>query len=508
MKKENKNNGIKDIGKEYFKIISNRNIAFWKEYTYDAKQIASSNKIGTIMKGLKNPIKIQIPSKDNIRYKHIETFEDHYLSNNLALDMIIRNKEFQNYIYFTEIIDFEFENRPTELKENHYKKLQRELIEKFGFNIKDTCTLITHHPYINEEIDQFLENIANENLIRNRPYIRDIKNGLRKVIDFYLKKKKLYLLTPPSNYEIITNEDAKSANDKQLFVKIINPNTYKDDYILLSVYEEYKQYNTRMDDLIYFLPEAKLEVIDSIDDNLIENNLSYLGIPIVTFGIQKIVSLAAKNFPIEFLDKEFILSLSIEETIDSHFEASMIESILPKLKLMSSKSITNTINPSLSSHETNAITLNLKNASDSIKSFYEIFSIKIEEILKVKNLKHISKTKELRNRDYANAFYIYDLYSIIEKEFNKKILELKNEAEMNKNKVKNNPNFETKERKDFEYKKISRLLKENESLFSKTYLDEEIQKITNLEISKIRGLHSLMKEYIEECKFKNIILGK
>ena len=39
-------------------------------------------------------------------------------------------------------------------------------------------------------------------------------------------------------------------------------------------------------------------------------------------------------------------------------------------------------------------------------------------------------------------------------------------------------------------------------------LDKEIKKITNLEISKIRGLHSLMKEYIEECKFKNIILGK
>ena len=503
-----KNKIIKDIQGRFLDTIRKKNTLCWKEYTYNAKQKASDDNIRRTMKELNNPIKIQIPLKENIRYKHIETFEDHYLSNNLALDMIIRNKEFQNYIYFTEIIDFEFENRPTELKENHYKKLQRELIEKFGFNIKDTCTLITHHPYINEEIDQFLENIANENLIRNRPYIRDIKNGLRKVIDFYLKKKKLYLLTPPSNYEIITNEDAKSANDKQLFVKIINPNTYKDDYILLSVYEEYKQYNTRMDDLIYFLPEAKLEVIDSIDDNLIENNLSYLGIPIVTFGIQKIVSLAAKNFPIEFLDKEFILSLSIEETIDSHFEASMIESILPKLKLMSSKSITNTINPSLSSHETNAITLNLKNASDSIKSFYEIFSIKIEEILKVKNLKHISKTKELRNRDYANAFYIYDLYSIIEKEFNKKILELKNEAEMNKNKVKNNSNFETKERKDFEYKRISRLLKENESLFSKTYLDEEIKKITNLEITKIRGLHSLMKEYIEECKFKNIILGK
>ncbi|MCT7487275.1 hypothetical protein N5T98_12015 [Aliarcobacter cryaerophilus] len=99
-------------------------------------------------------------------------------------------------------------------------------------------------------------------------------------------------------------------------------------------------------------------------------------------------------------------------------------------------------------------------------------------------------------------------YSIIEDEFNKKIVELRNEGEINKNKVKDSSNFETKERKSFEYNKISTKLKNNESLFSKTNLDKEIKKITNLEISKIRGLHSLMKEYIEECKFKNIILGK
>ncbi|WP_419677730.1 hypothetical protein ACN2EN_09185 [Aliarcobacter lanthieri] len=503
-----KNKIIEDIHGRYFDIIRRKNTSYWKEYTYDAKQKASDNNIRRTMKALNNPIKIQIPLKENIRYKNIETFEDHHLSNNLALDMIIRNKEFQKYIYFTMTIDFEFENRPAKLKENHYKKLQLKLIEKFGFNIKDTDILITHHPYLNEEINEFLENIANANIVLNRPYIRDIKNGLRKVIDFYLKKKKLYLFIPPSKYEIITNEDVKNANDKQLFAKIINPVTSRVDYILLSIYEEYKQYHIRADDLIYFLPKAKLEVIDSVDDDFIENNLSYLGIPIVIFGSKKIISLAVKNLPIEFLDKEFISSLTIEETIDTHFESSKIETILPKLKLMSSKSITNTINPNLSSYEANAITLNLKNASDSIKSFSEIFSIKIDEILKVKNLKHISKSKELRNRDYANAFYIYDLYSIIEKEFNKKILELRNEAEINKNKVKNNTNFETKERKNSEYEKISRLLRENESLFSKTYLDEEIQKITNLEISKIRGLHSLIKEYIEEYKFKNIILGK
>ena len=137
-----KNKIIKDIQGRFLDTIRKKNTSCWKEYTYNAKQKASDDNIRRTMKELNNPIKIQIPLKENIRYKHIETFEDHYLSNNLALDMIIRNKEFQNYIYFTEIIDFEFENRPTELKENHYKKLQRELIERFGFNIKDTCTII------------------------------------------------------------------------------------------------------------------------------------------------------------------------------------------------------------------------------------------------------------------------------------------------------------------------------------------------------------------------------
>ena len=73
---------------------------------------------------------------------------------------------------------------------------------------------------------------------------------------------------------------------------------------------------------------------------------------------------------------------------------------------------------------------------------------------------------------------------------------------------KENPQYDSKESKEHEYDKIDIKLEKNKSLFSKNYLDIEIQKITNLEISKIRGLHSLMKEYIEDYKFKNIILGK
>ena len=238
-KKKDKNTHIKNIGEKYFETIRKKT-SLWQEYTYDGKQEAIKTEIKSTMKALDIPIKIQIPLKENIRYKNIENFEDHNLSNNLALEMIIRNKEFQEYMYNIAIIDFEFENKNPELKNNHYKKLQRELIEKFGFDIKDALSLKGHHPYINEQIIDYLDDVANENLILNPPYIRDLNNGLRRVIDFYFNKKKLYILTLPTNYEIITSENAKNANEKRLFAKIINPDNNEADYILLSVYEKYK----------------------------------------------------------------------------------------------------------------------------------------------------------------------------------------------------------------------------------------------------------------------------
>ena len=38
---------------------------------------------------LKPPIVLKIPTKENARYTHIENLEDHNISNNLILDMII-----------------------------------------------------------------------------------------------------------------------------------------------------------------------------------------------------------------------------------------------------------------------------------------------------------------------------------------------------------------------------------------------------------------------------------
>lgn len=506
MKKIEETNSLNNIGEQYFETI--RRKTSWEEYTFDGIKEAKEKKLLSRMKALESIIKIKIPSMDNIRYAHIKNFEDHDLSNNLTLDMIIRNNEFQNYMYKISLIDYEFENKSVEEKEKYYKKLQCEMIEKFGFNIKEEINLLAHHPYINEHISDYLDNVANEGSILNPPYINDLENGLRRVIDYYLKKEKLYLLVPPTQYEIIDDENVKDINKNRLFVKIINPTHYQPDYIQLSVYKEHEQYLQRIDELLYLLPEAKMELVDNVNDNFIKNNLNYLGVPAITFGTEKIVSLGEEPFPIEYLDEEFILSLSDDEILDSHFKDSECKSILPKIKLLNSKRINTTINPEISSNELKAKIANLQLNTEKIKSFAEIFDKEIEDIVKVNNSKHIAKTKELRNRDYANAFFIYDLYKIIGNEFNEKLIELEEESEIAKEKIKDIMQYDTKERKQFEYNKIEESLKNNKTLFNKTSLDNEIQKIISLEISKIRGLYSLMEEYIDNCKFKNIVLGK
>lgn len=492
-------------GEKYFETIRKKTL--WQEYIYDAKKEASSEGIKSKIKILDFPIKIQIPSIDNVRYLHIKEFADQDLSNNLALDMIIRNMEFQNYMYSISVIDYEFENKPLELKEKHYKKLQLEMIKRFGFNIKEEINLLAHHPYINEHITDYLKDVANENLILNPPYVSDIENGLRRVIKYYLEKEKLHLLIPPTQYEIIDDENNKDINKKRLFVNIINPTNSQPDYIPLSVYKECEQQFQRNDELLYLWPEAKMELVNNVDDDFIKTNLRHLGIPAITFGTEKIVSLAEEPFPIEFLEEEFILSLSDDEILNSHFKDSESKSILPKIKLLNSKRVNTTINPEISSNELNAKIANLQLNSKNIKSFAEVFNMEVEEILKVKNFKHISKTKELRNRDYANAFFIYDLYKIIGNEFEEKLFELEQEAVVYKKKIEENPQYGKKAKKH-EYDKIDEKLEQNKALFSKTILDQEIQKITNIEISKIRGLHSLMREYIDESKFKNVILGQ
>ena len=158
-----------NIGEKYFDLI--RKSVLWEVYIYDGQQKAIDAGIRLKKKALDIPVKVQIPSKENIRYLHIKNFEDHDLSHNLALDMIIRNDEFKNYMYQVAAFNYEHGNKSQGKQRKYYQELQSEIIKKYGFDIKDEVSLITHHPYINEQITKHIDNVANESLILNPPFI-------------------------------------------------------------------------------------------------------------------------------------------------------------------------------------------------------------------------------------------------------------------------------------------------------------------------------------------------
>ncbi|WP_434579834.1 hypothetical protein MLC52_07180 [Sulfurimonas sp. NW15] len=492
-----------DIGEKLLEI--NRQKTLWDEYTYDIDMVVKDHNVRLTMKSSMSPVKCEIPAKDNVRYTYIQNLEDYNLSNSLVLDMIIRNKEFQNYIYYVRTIDFEFEHKSSVLKEERYKQLKQGLIEKFGFNIEDEQKLL-FHPYVSESIVDSNEKILHDFLILNPPFINDLKNGLIKVMNFYLQKKQLYRFIQPTHYELINSDNIEDYSDKNLFVYIIHPESMKADFMRYDVYKDRGTHLTKINDSLYTIPPVKEVVLTEISDELIDKHLHEICIPISTDGEEKLVSLGEKNFPIDFLDKDFISSISDDDYINSSHQDSLQLVNLPSIKLKSNKSINVSLNVDLPREELIAYIDKLKGSKD-IKSFIEVFDEKIEEIENPKQIKVIAKKRELRNRDYANAFYIYDLYKIIGKEFHKKELELKEEAEAQKVRISENIQY-GKEQKKHEFAKIEERLQNHLKLFNKTVLDDEICKLTKIEISKVRALYALLKGYIDEYKFKNVILGK
>lgn len=508
MKNINKQHSMNDeIGEKYFELL--RKNDFWEKYIYNAKEKAIENDIKLRMNALNKNINILIPSKNDIRYNHIRNFRNHNLSNNLALDMLIRNKKFADSVYAFVTLDENFELNSEE-KEQKKRILERDINEKFGLNPKDIFTLTSNHPYINQNKNCDLDNLSNQSIELNPPYIFDIKNGINKVVDFYFEKKQLYIATNPEFIKV-ENPDIEiiEQSPKEFFVfsnylyPFIEPDPL---YIAYKIYKETPELFPRIDNNYYKLGKTKFILLDNIDKNSILSN-ERICIPIENNGKKIFSSIIRGMIPLEFLDKEFRDSIQSIDLNENIYENSSYKEILPILKFSNSKFININLNLDLSIDELTEYIKNLKEKSSKFKSFSEIFNQDILNIDNPKNIKSISTKEELRNRDYANAFYIYDLYNIIGKEFLKKEAELNEEVKIEKEKIEKNQHI-NKQAKEHEYNKLEERLKKHLELFSKTSLDYEIKKITGIEISKIRGLYSLLKEYIEEDKFKNLILGK
>lgn len=506
-----------NLSEKYDELMSKKDNLQWEEYIYNAEDIAKKNDIIGRMNAVKEPIKIKIPKKENLRYRHIKSFGEENLSNNLALEMLIRNNSFLNsaclsYEIEHNLLQKEFEQKNIDLN----KKVSENLRENFGYDSNDELLLRLNHPYFNEFTSH---NIANEYSIINPPFLEDIENGINRLIEYYSKNNKLYLFQPskPDELEIIKDPDIddflKTGN--KVFVKVFD---FMDDghaFIPKSMLEE-NDFWTRLDNHFYKIKPLKITLLSNLDEEGKEfiENLKFQNLDIRNFYCIPIseessrfdyLPVKVKQLPLEFLDKGFLKTISESEKKNLENKDSTYHRLLPTLQLKSSKTILLSFNPNKPEKEIIDLIKNLNKESEKVKSLDEILNIEIEEIIKPNDSKKIAKNKNLRNRDYANAFHIYDLYKIIGKEFENKIKALEKEKNTLIDKIEQDKNLSQKAKKH-ENDKIKNKFDNNKWLFNKKALDIEITSITKLEITKVRALHTLLKEYIEDEKLKSLIL--
>ena len=138
----------------------------------------------------KEDLVVVIPKKDNPRYKQLEKYnESHFSYNRVAVELLIRNKEFISTLNdlneaerVLEANDFCNDDAMSRFKEAFFI-----LKQDFGYDISDKIKLY-NLPYFNKKLTKLLDDYY---LINNPPYINDLENGINKVINYYFNKRKL-----------------------------------------------------------------------------------------------------------------------------------------------------------------------------------------------------------------------------------------------------------------------------------------------------------------------------
>ncbi|MDN5053954.1 hypothetical protein [Aliarcobacter butzleri] len=214
----------------------------------------------------------------------------------------------------------------------------------------------------------------------------------------------------------------------------------------------------------------------------------------------------SEEIPISDLDDDFIFNLS-ESDLINNVEKIKIGSIYNDLEFIGSKIVNINLNMNLPLEELIAHITKIKEEYSKSKNPLEILKKKIENISNPKSLALIPKNNKKRKKTYADAFYIYDLFQCIDNYFYKMRKDIKNEYNEKKLRIKADKSIDS-ERKKSEIKNITNDYKIELNYYNKDKIYDAINEITNIEVNKARKLHKLLKEYIEDLKYKNIISNK
>lgn len=456
---------------------------FWEKYKHNLKSI-------------NREIVIKIPKKDNMRYTELRESESTHLTNNrFVLELIIRDSEFKKLFFLADSLG---DNINDEKELEYYFSICKKLKEYYGFNIRESQKLKANIPYYNEIYK--IKEQAYDYSITNPPFINDIDNGVNRVIKFYNKAKKLYIIGGIQFHKCI---DYDNKDKDELYVKVIEKKSfddtlknYKSDffsyYIKHETYQKYNRIFLQIDEYFYEnICEERL-VEEKIDDDFIAKNIDDLAIEVEVFGrkIKHIVN--NDKFSLELVDKDFINTLTEYEKLDIQIRAqegiSFVEYNIPVLSFSGSRLINFQINLDSSENDIINSIKQLKEESNKIKTSNQILYSEDRDNQKfIISNKIISKgNKKVIN--FADALYTYDLYKILEKEFNKIRFEL----------IVSNKNFNTP---------------------TNTNLDKSLN---NLDLNIIKGIImellcigetvyydrlKLIKDFLKNKNYKQILLG-
>lgn len=367
---------------------------------------------------------IDLPERSDTKYFYIENYEDYEYTYCVAYEMLIRTKEFKT------IKEVPYAERGEQWKKEISKLGLNPNMRNFPENIF-TFNPLNQNQLINETWTSFI--------------IDDIQDGLNRLITFYINRNELYQI----------KRDVVDEYGQKIYKKVKNTT-------LSSVIENMESYH---------IPTV-------INNQFAKNDTSH---------IQVMSPPLSKYLPLKILEKRFLEILSSSDLKEKYIQTEPIFN-RPRLVFQQSKIINLPVNLNLKKEELVAYMSKIKDDYD--KKTLQILH-PLERIARIfKEAKKPNSEKKLpmkrkKRKAMADAFYIYDLYQIIEP-----IWSTKN----NDSKIDLHLTIAIKSGFD-----------ENSTYFAEngnTRDGEELKKNDKVEKS-----YTMMREYIEGKKYRELITG-
>lgn len=364
---------------------------------------------------------------DNAIYQEIENFPEYDYNNSIAYEMLIRTHEYKQLHYDNTLTNDE--------KSQAYDKLGVSLQEIYNYSLKKSNFFSNQQSSAKNIFDSYCDLT-----------IGDVREGINKLIDFYLKRNQIHIL-------VKYDKDAFGIT-RDIHYEVCQKINYQD--IALSMSN-------------YYIPIKP---------------------PISNYGmyVDK-MSKIDKNISLVTLEEEFLAY--IEQDIPNSIKTKVtFNSTRPLLRFKESPIVDFPINLNLSKEAIVELISKLKDAFDAEHVHSSIHYL-YHKNLKTKNWKKAAPFK-VTNKSIAQAFFVYDLYHDIDVVFQTKKNQLKEHRDQEIADIKADTEKQTRQ----EENKLSTLLEKKISADRKD-VNKIIQQYKQNTKKAIIKLHKKEKEKIK-----------